>query len=314
MLEVKFPQLYELLRVNYELKDVQILNIINGSNINILFKNRGECYCLRKFSGINNWSVSQINFEIQILNYLKKVNFPAPVPIKSIGKNFLINFPATGKDRYLLFEGIKGSEIFVLNKERIFKIGKMLAEMHLLFDKKFIDSRIKNVYNINHLLVDSFNKVKPFVEKNPNYPELKHVVNYIRSELELLPGSQPIYGLCHGDYHYKNILVEKENIYVIDFDTCGFGYRIMDIAAFLLGLIGEEYNFDFWETFIKGYICIRPLTASEYLLLPSMMASRYLWWLSFHAINWGRWEFTWLNNDFFDKGVLTLLDIYYQRI
>lgn len=296
---------------NYDLHDVQILNLVDGSDVNVLFRSHETTYLLKKFSNVYEWSKEQVLLEIEVLDYLRGVNVLTPTIIKSKQKQFLTTW---GNCNFILFKGINGSNNYLLDNMTLFQLGQILANMHLRLDERFLDLKTKNIYDSFHITKSPFLSIRTKIEKNESFKELERIVNLLEDEIKLLPKTQPIFGLCHGDYHHKNIMLEGDQKYVIDFDFCGVGYRIMDIATFLLGLLNERHAFDSWEAFVKGYTSTRPLTELEVSLLPSMMSSRYLWWLAFHKQNWGRWNFKWLDDSFFDNGVTTFLDIYHCRI
>ena len=46
-------------------------------------------------------------------------------------------------------------------------------------------------------------------------------------------------GLIHADLHLDNALFWRDNVRVIDFDDCGFGYWLYDIAVALWELRSE---------------------------------------------------------------------------
>lgn len=57
----------------------------------------------------------------------------------------------------------------------------------------------------------------------------------------------------HGDMHFGNILVDKEDWYLLDFDECGFGYKEFDIGVPRLHLIASGQLEDAWGNFMMGY-------------------------------------------------------------
>ena len=42
-----------------------------------------------------------------------------------------------------------------------------------------------------------------------------------------------VFGLIHADAHLDNVLFDGQQARLIDFDDCGFGYRIYDVAVAL---------------------------------------------------------------------------------
>ncbi|MFE7419975.1 phosphotransferase enzyme family protein [Rhodococcus sp. NPDC057529] len=70
-------------------------------------------------------------------------------------------------------------------------------------------------------------------------------------------------GLVHGDLHVLNLMVEGEDLWVIDFDDCGIGWYMQDIApamaCFEEGPLVDELT----NAWIRGYEQCRPLSSLE---------------------------------------------------
>ena len=106
------------------------------------------------------------------------------------------------------------------------------------------------------------------------------------SALALLGGrgfSVPQFGFCHGDMHTGNaVLTDADQIFLLDFDACGFGWRVMDIGTYYvshdwMGLNDESYGKrqQVRDHFLQGYNTVRPLTEEELQALDLFMAIRH---------------------------------------
>lgn len=76
--------------------------------------------------------------------------------------------------------------------------------------------------------------------------------------------------LCHLDFVNKNILIDKDNISVIDFDRCKFDYRIHDICYSLNRILKREFtNWDIpiFNELISTYNDIYTLNKDEFLYM-----------------------------------------------
>ena len=67
------------------------------------------------------------------------------------------------------------------------------------------------------------------------------------------------FGLIHADLHLGNVLFWRGEVRVIDFDDCGFGYWLYDIAVALWELRYRTDYEDFRSALIEGYTQHRPL-------------------------------------------------------
>jgi Ser/Thr protein kinase RdoA (MazF antagonist) len=86
---------------------------------------------------------------------------------------------------------------------------------------------------------------------------------------------QDAYGLIHGDLYPENVLFKAAQAYLIDFEDCGFGYWLWDIAvALCLWPWTEEW---YWrrDAFLDGYTQIRALPESQLQHLDLFMAAQY---------------------------------------
>lgn len=69
-----------------------------------------------------------------------------------------------------------------------------------------------------------------------------------------------IFGLIHADLHLRNVLFCGGDVNVIDFDDCGFGYWLYDIAVALCELRHRNDYERFRSALIDGYTQHRPLS------------------------------------------------------
>jgi Ser/Thr protein kinase RdoA (MazF antagonist) len=81
------------------------------------------------------------------------------------------------------------------------------------------------------------------------------------NELRQLPALPEDYGLIHDDLHFANFLVLPEGgIKIIDFDDCGYGWFVTDIAMALFDVLvlynasGEEERQAFARRFLGCYL------------------------------------------------------------
>ncbi|HEX7374987.1 MAG TPA: phosphotransferase [Steroidobacteraceae bacterium] len=103
----------------------------------------------------------------------------------------------------------------------------------------------------------------------------------IRGALAAFGQSPDRYGLTHGDFLPENLLREGDTVRIIDFDDCGFGWHVMDIATSMLFLLGEPLYDDAFTGFVGGYRSIRALPDEHLAMLPVFLLARamtYVGW------------------------------------
>lgn len=89
------------------------------------------------------------------------------------------------------------------------------------------------------------------------------------------------YGLTHGDFLPENLLRDGDTLRIIDFDDCGFGWHVMDIATSLMFLLGEPQYEDALAGFVGGYRTARALPDEHLEMLPVFLLTRamtYVGW------------------------------------
>lgn len=96
-----------------------------------------------------------------------------------------------------------------------------------------------------------------------------------RQVMDSLGKEQDAYGLIHADMYPENVLFKANQAYLIDFEDCGFGFWLWDIAVALCQWpwTGEWQ----WrrDAFLDGYAQTRTLPESQLKHLDLFMATQY---------------------------------------
>jgi len=109
----------------------------------------------------------------------------------------------------------------------------------------------------------------------------------LREDLNRFGRGSDRYSLIHADFLPENLLVVPEGVRLIDFDDCGFGWHMFDVATAVFFQAGEAAFDTVLEALVDGYRSVRPLPDAHLALLPAFLAARattYLGWV--HT----RWE------------------------
>ena len=95
-------------------------------------------------------------------------------------------------------------------------------------------------------------------------------------------GSGPArFGLIHADMRLANLLVEPEaapgeGVHVIDFDDCGFGWFLYDVAAALSFMEDSPRVPELVDAWVGGYRSVASLSVDEIELIPTLIMLRRL--------------------------------------
>ena len=93
------------------------------------------------------------------------------------------------------------------------------------------------------------------------------------------------FGLIHADMRLANLLVDGEDIRLIDFDDCGFGWYMYDFAAAVSFVETDPALSDWKAAWFKGYETIRSLTKADHAIMDSLIMLRrlnLLGWIGSH--------------------------------
>jgi acetylornithine/succinyldiaminopimelate/putrescine aminotransferase/Ser/Thr protein kinase RdoA (MazF antagonist) len=94
------------------------------------------------------------------------------------------------------------------------------------------------------------------------------------------------YGLIHADFLPDNILVHDGELLLIDFDDCGFGWHMFEMATSLFPKISEPYFDELVEQYVAGYRSERNFSDEHLEIFPAFILLRgltYLGWLMTRA-------------------------------
>ena len=84
------------------------------------------------------------------------------------------------------------------------------------------------------------------------------------------------FGLIHADLHHGNCLFEGDGVNVIDFDDCGWGHFVYDLAVTQWYLQGQPDFPELCEAQLEGYRQVRELPEEQAALIPTFRAARTL--------------------------------------
>ena len=90
----------------------------------------------------------------------------------------------------------------------------------------------------------------------------------------LVAGPQE-FGLIHGDFTFDNVLVHRRDLRIIDFDDCGFGYFLYDLATLLDRIEWREDYPALRAALLAGYRQERSFSPNHEALLDLFLLVRW---------------------------------------
>ena len=106
---------------------------------------------------------------------------------------------------------------------------------------------------------------------------LREAEKIVAEAMNELGTGPEVYGLIHGDLHLKSMLFTEDNRpVVIDFDTCGWGYYIYDLAVAVWNIFNRDDFTVLRDALLRGYRKVRPLSRTEEMMMIHFVAGRLM--------------------------------------
>lgn len=103
---------------------------------------------------------------------------------------------------------------------------------------------------------------------------MSRALDLIRHRLERFGRAPARFGLVHADLRLANLLVDGEILRVIDFDDCGFSWRLYDFAAAVSFFEHDPAVDELRESWVGGYRTVASLPEQDAAELPVFIAMR----------------------------------------
>lgn len=114
---------------------------------------------------------------------------------------------------------------------------------------------------------------------------LSDISEIIKKRLTRYGKTENNYGLIHADLRLSNLLLEGEQIKVIDFDDCGFGWHLHDLASALSFIETKPVVPKLVNAWLSGYKKVLPFTDTDFEEIDTFIMMRRLQltaWLGSH--------------------------------
>ncbi|WP_161599526.1 GrpB family protein [Hymenobacter nivis] len=253
-----------------------------GINHTYLLADADRQYVLRVYS--HNWRTRpEIEAELALLLQLRAKGLGVSYPLADRAQELIQEVAAPEGRRYLvLFSFAAGGKVRFLNPAACTAIGAMLGQLHQVTSGQPL---ARPAYTPDLLLTQSYASARTFfAEELPEMEYLRTTSRHLAQAFaQAGPAALPT-GAVHLDFWYDNMAITEQNeITVFDFDFCGNGPAVLDVAYFCLQLFNIEADKQQYEDkvahFLAGYGRVRSLSADERQLVPAAGAAVWLFYL-----------------------------------
>jgi Ser/Thr protein kinase RdoA (MazF antagonist) len=251
----------------------------------------------------------EIDFELELLDHLKRHQVPVAAPIRTKNGDLSIEINAPEGKRYAVLFPYAPGEIALgdIDLEQAYHLGSIVANLHQV-TANFQPLSYRHPLNLQYLLHDSLQIIAPFLHQRPSDLEcLLETIEEIEKGTAKLSTDFPYWGICWGDPHSGNVHITSDNqMTLFDFDQCGYGWRVFDIAKFLQVSLQSGLNRKVRHAFIQGYDETVPLTDGELSCLQYLTQAAYIWSWSISLNNLHLTDYSRLCANYFTGRLATL--------
>lgn len=106
------------------------------------------------------------------------------------------------------------------------------------------------------------------------HPVVEDTLAHIEQQMRDYGQSRQRYGLIHADLRLTNLLRHKGETRVIDFDDCGMGWYLHDLAA-AISFAEHHPNAPAWiDNWLAGYEQVAHISDEDLAIIPAMLMQR----------------------------------------
>ncbi len=208
---------------------------------NILLQTTRGKFVLRCYE--HNRSFKSVLFEVNLINYLKRKQYPCPAVIRNTQGKLVRKY---NRKPYAIFEFLEGNHVEHPTEAQQEQLIRKVAELHNL-TRNYRSAYTRYRWNYG---VEFCERLATETADTLATENAREKLHWYRAELSklALPASLPK-GICHCDFHFSNVLF-KDNAFqaLIDFDDANYTYLTFDLAYLIEPFIPEFY-WDTWSNF-----------------------------------------------------------------
>ena len=276
----------ELVAYHYDIATVQSCTFyVFGLHDNYLIQTDKGKYFVRIYR--NEWrNPEEINFELELLNYLKDKIESISSPLKTKNNELLFEVSSPeGEKIGALFTYAEGEPLkqeITVNESKL--LGRSVASIHNQTKDFTTEYKRKNL-DLEHLVKRSLKVIEPFITvEQKNYLTL--VQENIETKIAQLVTDKTRLVACTGDVNPSNFHLTKNNtITLFDFDQCGYGQRAFEIGKFFSSVHDHKSKKEIMQAFLQGYESVHKLSLDEKKAIPYFEIASVLWVMSIRVDN-----------------------------
>lgn len=266
--------------------------LCRSENATFLLEADGKRYALRLHRG-NYHQRTDIESELYWLNALRETGLVVPQAVPDITGETVLTLPLEeGGERYaVLFHWIDGEMPTTDVDPRAFQqLGHITARLHQHSKQWKKPEGFQRIIWDHHTMVSPQShwgdwRDAPYL-RLADHAVVEQAIARVGGELHQFGKDASRYGLIHADLRLTNLLLHKGETRVIDFDDCGMGWYLHDLAAAISFVEHHPRAADWVDNWIKGYEQVAHISDEEMARVPTLLIQRriqLLAWVGSHA-------------------------------
>jgi len=295
----------QFVRTEYHLQIINCQFWHRGLSDVYLLESSNSSYIFRIYH--HHWrNREDIGFELEFLTYLRKNKIPVSEPLISINREVCLSLQAPEGTRYgALFDFAAGAiALGDVNTQQSYLLGTTIAKLHQC-SLDFHSSYFREPLDLKFILDNALVHISPFLAKREKeLQELHEIVKFLQEQISQLSQQPPYWTTCWGDPHSGNIHFEgNHSLTLFDFDQCGYGYRLFDIAKFWQVAIQSGLSRNIRDEFLRGYQRGESLSSIEISLLNSFTQIAHIWSWSISLNTAKLYDYCRLDDHYFSRRI-----------
>ncbi|KHN51505.1 phosphotransferase enzyme family protein [Pectobacterium fontis] len=274
------------------IQQAEVRLLCRSENATFLVASAGKRYALRLHRS-HYHQQTEIESELQWLDALRETGIVVPEALRdAAGERVQSLRLPDGSCRYaVLFHWIDGEMPTTRVDPRAFRqLGEITARLHQHSRHWQKPDGFRRIIWDHHSMVSTQSHWGDWRDA-PNLSLGEHAVveeaiARIGGEMAAFGKAPQRYGLIHADLRLTNLLLHRGETRVIDFDDCGMGWYLHDLAAAISFVEHHPRAAEWVENWLCGYERVAHLSDEELALLPTLLIQRRIQltaWVGSHA-------------------------------
>jgi len=270
----------------------QLSLLCRSENATFLLRAAGQRYALRLHRGDYHQKADIVS-ELQWLDALRETGIMVPeaVPDKEGEQVLTLRLP-DGSERYVvLFHWIEGEMPTTDVDPRAFQqLGQITARLHQQSKQWQKPAGFQRIIWDHHTMTSAeshWGRWQDAPNLNPaDHGVVEQAIAQVGAAMAQFGKGSDRYGLIHADLRLTNLLLHKGETRVIDFDDCGLGWYLHDLAAAISFVEHHPRAPEWIDHWIRGYEQVAHISDAEMAMLPALLVQRRIQltaWVGSHA-------------------------------